>query len=338
MFHIFLSDKIVLLSNQINHMNLVSISSLTQFLIILFIPFLVNAQPKVIGQPEVFISSEETNFMKPLWSPDGNAIAFTSTRHEGIWMANNSGSDIRQVTKENAGYGFTWSSDAKSILARVSEYQNKRQQHAITIYSLDDNSERRITEFRNQMPALPQWADFDQQVVLISDNSVESFSSGKVNTAEMKMAANKLFYVLKSNKIAAGKVPLNSTEDISPFEDAQYLNLEVSPDGRKLSFEIYGGNLYVMNIDGSGLIDLGKANRAKWAPDSNYLVAMEAEDNGYDYTRSDIIALSIDGSQRINLTESTDMLATNPDWSPKGDKIAFDSPQNGAIYILNLDY
>ncbi len=309
-------------------------------LLLMFVlaPFLVNAQPKVIGEPEILISSTGTNFMKPLWSPDGSSIAFTSTRHEGIWIADNSGNNIRQITPENAGYGFSWSSDASSILARVSEYQNKRQKLAITVYSVNDNSRQQITEFRDDMPALPQWADFDRKVVLISDDNVESFDSGKEVDSNLKMTTNKLFYVLKSNRIAAGKVPLNSTEDISPFEEARYLNLEVSPDGRKLSFEVYGGNLYVMNIDGTGLTDLGKANRAKWSPDSKYLVAMEAQDNGENYTRSDIVALSIDGSQKINLTESSDLLATNPDWSPDGNRIAFDNPENGNIYILNLEY
>ena len=188
------------------------------------------------------------------------------------------------------------------------------------------------------MPATPQWADFDRQVVLITDESVESFDTGKQLDSPQKMTTNKLFYVLKSNKLAAGMIPTNSTEDISPFEDAQYLNLEVSPDGRKLSFEIYGGNLFVMNIDGTDLVDLGKANRAKWSPDSQYVIAMVADDNGYEYTRSDIVALSVDGTQRVNLTETTDLLATNPDWSPTGNKIAFDNPKDGNIYVLSIEY
>ena len=91
-----------------------------------------------------------------------------------------------------------------------------------------------------------------------------------------------------------------------------------------------------MNIDGTNLMDLGKASRAKWSPDSRYVVAMVAEDDGHNYTKSDLYALSIDGEERINLTASTDIIAMNPDWSPQGDKIVFDSPDDGAIYIMSI--
>ena len=319
-------------------MNSKTLSLITFLLLVVFTTSLVEAQPKAVGEPEVLVSSNGTPFMKPLWSPDGTSLAFTSIRHQGIWVADASGNQVEQITDKNAGYGFSWSTDGTSLLTRVSEYQNRRQKHAISIFSLADKNQQQITDFRDEMPATPQWADFDRQVVLITDKSVESFDTGKQLDSQQKMTTNKLFYVLKSNKLAAGMVPTNSTEDISPFEDAQYLNLEVSPDGQKLSFEIYGGNLFVMNIDGTGLVDLGKANRAKWSPDSQYVIAMIADDNGYEYTRSDIVALSVDGSQRVNLTESTDLLATNPDWSPTGNKIAFDNPKDGNIYVLSIEY
>ncbi|MGN8224469.1 hypothetical protein [Gracilimonas sp. BCB1] len=294
------------------------------------------AQPSPEGEPQRLISVEGADYMNPVWSPDGTKIAFTSSRQQGLWIADADGSDIEQITNESAGYGFSWSSDSESILTRVSEFQNKRRKLAVKIYHTNGNEPTLLTEFRDQMPSIPKWANYDRQVVLISDNDIESFDSGKEVSTQQKASVTKPFYVLKSNQIATGKVPENSTENISPFEDAQYLNLEVSPDGRKLAFEVYGGNLFVMNIDGTNLMDLGKANRAKWSPDSQYLVAMVAEDDGHNYTKSDLYALSIDGEERINLTSSTDIIAMNPDWSPQGNRIAFDSPDDGNIYILNI--
>lgn len=296
----------------------------------------VIAQPSPQGAPEVLIHVEGTDFMSPVWSPDGHKIAFTSARRQGLWIAQANGSDIQQITDESAGYGFTWSMDSESILTRVSKYQDKRQKLAIKIFHANGEEPTQVTDFRDDMPSLPKWANYDQQVVLITDDNIESFDSGKEIPNRQKTQVTKPFYVLKSNQIAKGKVPDNSTEDISPFEDAQYLNLEVSPDGKKLAFEVYGGNLYVMNIDGSNLMDLGKASRAKWSPDSQYLVAMVAQDDGHNYTKSDLYALSIDGSKRINLTSSTDLIAMNPDWSPQGDRIAFDSPEDGNIYVMNI--
>lgn len=297
----------------------------------------ILAQPSSQGEPEVLINVEGTSFMSPVWSPDGNKIAFTSSRRQGLWVAQANGNDIQQLTDQSAGYGFSWSEDSESILTRVSEFQNKRRKLAVKIFHTNGNEPTQVTDFRDNMPTLPKWANYDQQVVLISENDIESFDSGKEISTRQKTQITKPFYVLKSSQIATGKVPANSTENISPFDDAKYLNLEVSPDGKKLAFEVYGGNLYVMNIDGTNLMDLGKASRAKWSPDSQYLVAMVAEDDGHNYTKSDLYALSIDGEERINLTASTDLIAMNPDWSPKGNQIAFDSPEDGNIYVMEIN-
>ncbi len=298
----------------------------------------VIAQPVVQGSPQILVEGKSTSFMKPVWAPSGDKIAFTSIRNKGLWVADKNGNTVRQITDEIAGNGFSWSTDSESILTRVSEFENRRRKMAIKIFHTDGKEPTQITDARDRMPAIPKWANFDQQVVLISDSEVEAFDSQKEIPARLKQQSIQPFYVLKSNQIAKGMVPENSTENISPFEDAEYLNLEVSPDGRKLAFEVYGGNLYVMNIDGTGLTDLGKANRPRWAPDSNYLIAMVAEDNGHNYTKSDLVAFSTDGSQRVNLTENTELIALNPDWSPQGNQIVFDTPDKGNIYILNISY
>lgn len=298
----------------------------------------VIAQPQSVGTPEPLVKSSGTEFMNPLWSPDGERIAFTSPQFRGIWVADASGQNVRQITDEAAGYGYSWSSDGTSLLTRVSSFENKRRKLAIKIYHTSGKEPTQLTEFRDDMPSVPVWANYDQQVVLIANGDIETFESQKEVSAAYKSTVGQSFYVLKQDQIAKGKTPENSTEDISPFEDATYLNLEVSPDGRKLAFEVYGGNLYVMNIDGTQLMDLGRANRPSWSPDSRYVVAMVAEDNGHDMTRSDLYALSIDGQERINLTASTDLIAMNPDWSPKGDRIAFDTPQDGTIYQLNIAF
>lgn len=302
----------------------------------LLLSFQAHAQLSVIGEPEVLISSETEDFMKPVWSPDGEFIAFTAPRNIGLWVINVEDRSTSQITDENAGFGFEWSQDSQSILARVSSYEDRRRKHAITIYNVDSKEATRITDFRNEMPALPKWANADQNIVLITDTKTESFDSGRPALSGALKQVNQQFYVLKSGSLASGKIPENATSDISPFDDAQYLNLELSPDGTKLAFEVYGGNLYVMNIDGSGLKDLGRANRPKWSPDGTYVVAMIATDDGHTYQSSDIYAIGVENDARINLTASTDLVATNPSWSPNGSKIAFDSPQTGNIYLLSI--
>lgn len=309
---------------------------LTTLLLFSLISAKAFAQPQTQGEPQKLIEVSNADYMSPVWSPDGNSIAFTSARYQGLWIADADGNNIRQVTDEDAGFGFSWSMDSQSILTRVSVFENKRRKLAIKIFDTDTKQATQLTDFRNNMPSLPVWANYDQQVVLINDGKTEAFDSQIKVEAQFKQQVAKPFYVLKPNQIAKGKVPQNGTQDISPFEDAEYLNLQVSPDGRKLAFEVYGGNLYVMNIDGSELMDLGRANRPSWSPNSKYVVAMVADDDGQNIVKSDLYAFSVDNANRTNLTASTNLIAMNPNWSPAGDKIAFNTSQDGAIYILNV--
>lgn len=314
--------------------------SIITLLLVLFCSSPLMAQPAADGEPQILIKSAEHAFHRAVWSPDGQTIAVAAAQQAGIWITDADGNNLRQVTEDDAGYGFSWSADSRSLLARTSEYQNRRRKLAVKIYHTDTNEAVQLTEYRDEMPSLPVWANSDQKVVLINDYKVEAFESGKQVPERMKKP-NQYFYVLKTDQIARGVAQGKTTggvgkEDISPFEDATYLNLQVSPDGQKLSFEVYGGNLYVMNTDGSGLTDLGKGNRARWSPDSNYLVAMETEDDGHNFTRSDVIAIKADGTERINLTAESDLIAMNPSWAPDASAIIFDSPDTGAVYKLNI--
>lgn len=293
------------------------------------------SQPRTVGEPSVLLQQNDVYFQAPVWSPDGKTIAVTADQYRGIWLADANGDNLRQLTDADAGYGIKWSLDSKSILTRLNTVENRRRNHSIAIFNTD-GSFSQITEPRAKMEALPTWGQYGEKVVLIQNDKIEAFDSGKNIPQQFKTKPSQAFYVLKSNEIAKGMIPTNSTENISPFDNAQYLNLQVSPDGQKLAFEVYGGNLFVMNVDGSNLVDLGRANRPNWSPDSKYLVASVSEEDGEDFIESDIIAFGVDGNQKINLTENTDLIAQNPSWSPDGTKIAFDVPTNGAIYSITI--
>jgi Tol biopolymer transport system component len=95
------------------------------------------------------------------------------------------------------------------------------------------------------------------------------------------------------------------------------------------------GNMYVMNADGTGLIDLGKGYRPQWAPDGEYLVYMITQDDGHQLLASDLYVIRCDGREKTQLTATTDKLEMNPSWSG-GKKIAFDVMHEGAIYVLEI--
>jgi Tol biopolymer transport system component len=112
------------------------------------------------------------------------------------------------------------------------------------------------------------------------------------------------------------------------------LNVAPSPDGRRVAFEVYGGNLFVMSLDGSSLVDLGHGARPTWSPDGRWVAFMVTEDDGHTVTAADLVAARADGSGQVALTSTPDRLEMNPSWAPDGRALAFDDATDGALYLL----
>lgn len=274
--------------------------------------------------------------MNPVYSPDGTMIAFTKGSYTGIYVYNLETDNITQITDElSAGYGFKWSSDSKSILSRVARYEGPRRFNSLMIFDVQSGAPTQISEESTSMPYLPEWAPGNNKVILPQRDGLKIFETGK----EPFFLENESPVVVYSlNDKIVVKDFSNETETVLvPFNGQKYLNVILSPDKSKIAFELYGGNLFVMNIDGSGLIDLDEGYNPKWSPDSKSLVYMITEDDGHAFTSADIFMINVDGMNKRNLTNTEDEIELNPSISPDGKTIVFESFLNGSIYLMNLD-
>lgn len=308
-------------------------------LLLIFISIFSTAKGelKTKGESVKLIGGNGTIFMHPLWSPDGSQVAFTETRYRGIWVMNADGSGVKQITDEPAaGFGFEWSSDSKTIVSRVAKYEGRYRYNVIKLFDLETNKSRLLSDYRTFMPGLPHWADADEKVYMFNRGKLEIFDSDKKSNSLQKPLASKQICFLKDDHIAIGNITTKNYRVLEPIKGQQYINLVVSPDGSKVAFEVLGGNLFVMNMEGTGLVDLARGHRPQWAPDNQHLVFMMTIDDGYSYLYSDIYAIKIDGTDRVRLTPTDDKLEMNPSWSPDGKKIAFDVMDEGAIYVIEV--
>jgi len=312
---------------RITNKNLINIITL----IISFLIMTVEAQVK----PEKLIGNPDKEYMAPVWSPDGSMIAFTGANYKGIWIINIKDKGVKQISNEiAAGFGFKWADNSQAILTRVAKYEGIRRYNAVKTLDVLTGKSNLLTDYRTMMPGLPAFAPGDEKVFMYGRNKLEIFNSQIEPKLSKASISSKIVY-LRNDKIAVEDLITNQLKIFEPVRNGRVLNLRVSPDNSKMVFEIYGGNMYVMNIDGTGLIDLGKGYRPKWSPNSKQIVYMITEDDGHQILSSDIYTIKIDGTDKTNITNTDDILELNPDWSPDGKKIAFDIPSEGAIFIMN---
>lgn len=279
--------------------------------------------------------SLEDIVMNPVYSPDGSSIAYTKSGYNGIWIYDLQSKSNTQLTDESAaGFGFKWSADSKSILTRVAKYEEMKRYNAVKIFDIETGESKQLSDYKTMMPYLPVWADGDSKVYLPIKSNDELLISAKEKNNQI---GSSIVAFEKNNKVVVKDLSNNSEQIFEPIKEAQYINLSLSPDAAKIVFEVMGGNMFVMNIDGTNLNDLGIGNRPRWSFDSSKIIYMIAEDDGHDYTSSDIYIINADGTQKRNLTNTSDLMEMNPCFAPDGKSIVFDLVNDGSIYLMNIE-
>lgn len=279
--------------------------------------------------------SLEDIVMNPVYSPDGSSIAYTKSGYNGIWIYDLQSKSTTQLTDESAaGFGFKWSADSKSILTRVAKYEEMKRYNAVKIFDIETGESKQLSDYKTMMPYLPVWADGDSKVYLPIKSNDELLISAKEKNNQI---GSSIVAFEKNNKVVVKDFSNNAEQIFEPINEAQYINLSLSPDAAKIVFEVMGGNMFVMNIDGTNLNDLGIGNRPRWSFDSSKIIYMIAEDDGHDYTSSDIYIINADGTQKRNLTNTSDLMEMNPCFAPDGKSIVFDLVNDGSIYLMNIE-
>lgn len=303
--------------------------------IIVFTAIVTSLFPQT-NSPEYLIGSIENVCMNPVFSPDDSKIAFTKLGYNGLWILDRITNTTFQLTDEPAaGFGFKWSSDSRSILTRVAKYENSRRLNAVKIFNIDSRDSFQLTDYETMMPFLPEWADDDTKVILPTNSGYELLNSEKLK--KLNNTKSQLSSYSRFDKIIMINNLLGRSEQVFiPILNAEIINLTLSPNKNKIAFEVMGGNLYTMNNDGTNLIDLGKGHRPRWSSDSMRLIYMITEDDGRNYTASDIYIVNADGTNKINITNTNNLIELNPCFSNDGQMVVYDVYETGSIYLISV--
>jgi Tol biopolymer transport system component/DNA-binding winged helix-turn-helix (wHTH) protein len=301
--------------------------------------------------------------LRPVWSPDGRRIAFSSNRDgkNEIYVMDADGSNVRRLTNNLADdVNPIWSPDGHRLIFD-SERDGNRE-----IYVMDADGGNQIRLTRNNAA--------DTTATSSPDGSLIAFASNR-DTGPPYNPYNLDIYVMNADGSNVRRIVDDPEFDVGP---------QWSPDGRKILFTTgRNGNfdVYEMNADGTGqrnlTADNDKADGAPvwsldgqniafsrkfeatdqifvmdsqgenlkrvthntanngspaWSPDGSKLIFHTDQDGNYE-----IYTISVDGELAQLTDDAADDLS--PDWSPDGNRIAFSSNRNGKqhIYVMNAD-
>lgn len=237
----------------------------------------------------------------PSWSPDGNRLAFTCRRPTassggGICTINVDGSERKQLTNTNE-WEPSWSPDGKHISYASLHGQNSE----IFMMTPDGSNQVQLTH----SPAedwQATWSPDSQQIL---------FTSGRDGDWEIY-----IMDVSDGGKMGDKALTQLTNNDVQDGFPAW------SPDGTRIVFaSVRDGNedIYLMNADGSNPQRLTtsdmEASFPRWSPDGKWIVytVLAAVPPVLSY---DLMAISVDGSQQVEITLGTQENEECPNWSP----------------------
>lgn len=158
----------------------------------------------------------------------------------------------------------------------------------------------------------------------------------KVNRRGVKrQAANNIFVTEEDLKVVVYNNGVRTVVDplSTPERDVNYCWSSLSPDKRHLMF-VAGNDAYVSNLDGSGLVNLGRLHAPVWR-DNEFVVGMEDKDDGSRFIASEIVIVGIDGNNRQQLSTTSSEIKMFPSVNADGTKVAYHSTE-GKIYLMTI--
>jgi Tol biopolymer transport system component len=228
----------------------------------------------------------------PVWSPDGQKIAFISSRSSrhgkpDVYVMNADGSDQQRLTyNPQTDDHPVWSPDGQQIAFTSWHGRN----WDVYVMNADGSGLRNLTRNRAQ-DFFPAWSPDGQTIA-----SVRTRNSSRLHGFD--------FEIWATNADGSGQRRLMRTA--RPIFGAPVW----SPDGRRLLFVVSHhdgtGEIYVMNADGSGQRRLAPAGHSPaWLPDGRKIAFINTRT-----ARPAIYLMNSDGSGQRNLTPGVRGLAS----------------------------
>lgn len=213
------------------------------------------------------ISQLITGGNKPLWSPQGDRIAYTT--RSGMHVMDIEGTNIRPISE--MGLLQMWHPNGEQMLMQLGAGPDNLPDDVGVV----DISTGEMTQLTNTTECEhdPRWFPDGQKIAYVS----------------LQDNGNYDIFVMQAD----GSSPVNLTNSPQKHE----LHYSLSPDGEQIAYEVfhatghgvYTQEIYVMDANGNSAVQLTNSPEDKfmpsWSPDGNHIAYWSAACNSYQSNR-----------------------------------------------------
>ena len=286
------------------------------------------------------VADGSTMYMQPVWSPDGRKLAFTKSGFTGLYVRNADGSGpITEITSADySGYKPMWTSDSKGLVIRTRIGIVGQSISYIDV----GTGEVRVLEERAIHPKQPERnaygdvsvdVDGERKVLDPTTGSLVdregSYSEERPCSLDISLEMDfkdRRMWVVEADGIRRSEFP------------HQALLASLSPTRDRVAFAKADPNLYVSNLDGSHVVNLGPGELWDWSPDGTRLVYMSAIVQGeWTTIASELFVANPDGSGVVQISDTPDVVEDFPVWASDGTRIAYSTHRAGKICVAVLE-
>lgn len=261
----------------------------------------------------------------PVFVPGGNQLLVSEEDYYGLGVINLKDNSYKFLVEgRGAGYMPAITADGTSVVCR------------------DINEETMALSLKNvnlqtgAVSAIADNLDHFNRININADEVEMGIEGAKVNRRGVKrQAANNIFVTEEDLKVVVYNNGVRTVVDplSTPERDVNYCWSSLSPDKQHLMF-VAGNDAYVSNLDGSGLVNLGRLHAPVWR-DNEFVVGMEDKDDGNRFIASEIVIVGIDGNNRQQLSTTSSEIKMFPSVNADGTKVAYHSTE-GKIYLMTI--
>ncbi len=296
-----------------------------KFLLLLFLTGALFAQS--VRVEKIIKLKTEGDFAFPKFSPDDSELLLTTPNYKGLFLYDLTNGTVKTLSNENgAGFKAKFSAEGDRIFFRTYKLVEGKKYSSQKIFDFKENKTiTLVADKRNLTPPIKSLA-----------GNVFCFSKGErleIEKSLMKNSASNKAVFIRNSEIVFDDG--QNEKVLKPLGEGIYVWPALSPDGKFIAFTFGGKGSFVMDTEGNIVKRLGDLHYPRWSPDGKWIVGMNDKDNGYDYTSSDIVIISMKNLKKFNITNSKEKIEMYPEWSHNGKEITFNDLK-GNIYIVKL--